>query len=332
MVPEISIIVPVYNTGEYLKKCVLSIQQQELSNIEIILVDDGSQLKTAKICDELAQGDTRIKVIHKKNEGVSIARNTGVKLAKGNYIGFVDSDDWIAPQMYATMLQGLTRHNADMVLCDATTICPEKKEIIDTFTCFPTSILKEKGDINPHELLEIAGSACRCLYKHELIEKNNITFPIGLKLSEDRIFNIKAIGNCRCLYYIKKSFYFRLIRRGSAVNSFHPDLIDTIVHARHETMFQLQHLWPQSYQAIYERQTVWAFYGALTNYFNLKAPLSIPQRINYIRTICDNEILQKALNSIHATDLRARLIKGKHVHILSIIALAQTLKNILIHK
>lgn len=332
MAPEISIIVPVYNTGEYLKKCVLSIQQQELFNIEIILVDDGSRLETAKICDELAQGDIRVKVIHKHNEGVSIARNAGIMFAKGNYIGFVDSDDWIAPKMYATMLRELIRHNADLVLCDATTVRPGKKEMIDTFSCFPTSILKEKKAINPRELLEIAGSACRCLYKRELIERNNITFPVGLKLSEDRIFNIKAIGSCRRLYYIKKSFYFRLIRQGSAVNSFHPDLIDTILHARHETMTQLQRFWPQSYQTIYERQTVWAFYGALINYFNLKAPLSIQQRFSYIRTICNNEVLQDALNSIHAADLKARLIKGKHVHILSIISLIQSLKNLLNRK
>lgn len=99
----VSIIVPVYNTGKYLYKCLDSILNQTLQEIELILVDDGSDDNSGAICDFYSERDKRVRVIHKKNEGVSIARNVGMQAAKGEYIGFVDSDDWIEKEMYQEM-------------------------------------------------------------------------------------------------------------------------------------------------------------------------------------------------------------------------------------
>ena len=99
-VPKVSIIVPVYKVEKYLRKCIDSIINQTLKDIEIILVDDGSPDNCGKICDEYAAKDTRIKVIHKENGGLSSARNAGMEVAEGEYIGFVDSDDWIESDMY----------------------------------------------------------------------------------------------------------------------------------------------------------------------------------------------------------------------------------------
>lgn len=115
--PKISVIVPVYNVEEYLRKCVQSIIDQTYSNIEIILVDDGSKDGSGYICDEFAKQDRRVKVIHKPNGGVSSARNTGLAVAAGDWIGWVDSDDWIEPSMFATLLERATACDADIAVC-----------------------------------------------------------------------------------------------------------------------------------------------------------------------------------------------------------------------
>ena len=101
---KVSVIVPVFNTGKYLYKCIDSILNQTYKNIEILIIDDGSEKYTADICDDLADKDTRIRVFHKKNEGVSVARNYGLNLIEGDFIGFVDSDDWIDRHMFESLV------------------------------------------------------------------------------------------------------------------------------------------------------------------------------------------------------------------------------------
>lgn len=113
----VSIIVAVYNIEEYLQRCVDSILAQTYRNLEIILVDDGATDSSGRICDEYAQKDERIQVIHKKNGGLSDARNAGMDVAKGDYIGFVDGDDWIEPDMYRAMVTACEREQAQIAAC-----------------------------------------------------------------------------------------------------------------------------------------------------------------------------------------------------------------------
>lgn len=111
----ISVVVPIYNVENYLEKCIKSIQKQTYHNIEIILVDDGSTDMSGKICDEFKKVDFRVKVIHQKNSGLTVARRNGVSLATGKYVGFVDGDDWIEPDMYEYMLNKAISDNSDIV-------------------------------------------------------------------------------------------------------------------------------------------------------------------------------------------------------------------------
>lgn len=115
--PELSIIVPVYKVERYLPKCIDSILAQTFTDFELILIDDGSPDRCGQICDEYAAKDERITVIHQENKGVSAARNAGLDIAKGTYIGFVDSDDWIEPEMYMAMMNTTSKESADVVLC-----------------------------------------------------------------------------------------------------------------------------------------------------------------------------------------------------------------------
>lgn len=115
---KISVIVPVYNVEKYIAQCIESILCQTYQNIELILVNDGSQDDSGKICDEYAGKDSRIRVIHQVNRGLSVARNAGLDIASGDYIAFVDSDDFIKPNMYELLLSAMKKNNSDMVLCN----------------------------------------------------------------------------------------------------------------------------------------------------------------------------------------------------------------------
>lgn len=114
----ISVIIPVYKAEKYIERCICSILRQTFQNIEVILVDDGSPDKSGEICDMWALKDKRIKVIHQKNAGAGAARNAGLRVAKGEYIGFVDSDDWIEPQMYEVMYNAIEKYSADVGMCN----------------------------------------------------------------------------------------------------------------------------------------------------------------------------------------------------------------------
>lgn len=114
----ISVIIPVYKAEKYIERCIFSILRQTFQNIEVILVDDGSPDKSGEICDMWALKDKRIKVIHQKNAGAGAARNAGLRVAKGEYIGFVDSDDWIEPQMYEVMYNAIEKYSADVGMCN----------------------------------------------------------------------------------------------------------------------------------------------------------------------------------------------------------------------
>lgn len=121
--PKISIIVPVYNAEKYLRECVESVLHQTLSDLELILVDDGSTDSSPAFCDAFAAQDVRVKVIHKPNGRAASARNAGLRIASGDYVAFVDADDWISPDMYEKMLQT----NADVTLCDYVRFQGEKQ-------------------------------------------------------------------------------------------------------------------------------------------------------------------------------------------------------------
>ncbi|MGE8204570.1 glycosyltransferase family 2 protein [Heyndrickxia sp. NPDC080065] len=130
MDPKISVIVPVYKVEPYLHKCIDSILAQTFSYFELILVDDGSPDRCGEICDHYAKSDPRVKVIHKENGGLSSARNAGLKMAKGQYIGFVDSDDYIDKKMYEILYTSAKLHSSDVVVCDVVKVDADKKTVL----------------------------------------------------------------------------------------------------------------------------------------------------------------------------------------------------------
>ena len=320
---KVSIIVPIYNVGIYLKKCIESILNQTLAEIEVILVNDGSTDDSGLICDSYAQKDSRIRVIHKKNEGVSIARNVGIEAAQGEYIGFVDADDWIDVDMYSALYNLAEVNVADIVMCDARTVYDNRDCEPDTILQLESSMLLNKEDIFPSLLTELAGTAWRCIYKKELLKEYSIVFPIGLRFSEDRIFNIYAFGNMKKMYYTKKAYYNRYVREGSAVNKYYDNMIDIVLDGRNRIFKAVDDVWygSKDYKKQYEKQISGLIYSAINSVFYKDSKLSGKDKYLAVKDICNREQVIKTIKASHKTDLRARAIINKNILLLCVIAM-----------
>ena len=209
----ISVIVPVYNILDCLERCVKSICGQTWENLEILLVDDGSSDGTEKLCDELAQKDGRIRVFHKENGGSSSARNLGIQEARGEWLGFVDSDDWIEPQMYerllkAAVLSGVPIAQASRDEIDETgerrpDVCvPPKEEVTRSAEEFLRTLLLHEGDC----------SFCTKLVKKELFRGR--IFPEG-RLNEDFYLLVDMLGTGAPVHIVPEQMYHVFYRTGS---------------------------------------------------------------------------------------------------------------------
>ena len=218
MTPDVSVIVPVYNVEKYLPRCVKSIIDQRVKNIEILLINDGSTDSSGEICDKFAELDNRIKVIHKKNGGLSDARNAGLDIAKGKFIGFIDSDDYVHPEMYKILLEGITNNDCDIAECGFEEVFSEGAEINN----YIDSIGSGKIYFRKQAILSsIMDHHCRTyvwnkLYKRELWEK--IRFPYG-KIYEDVFTTHKVINEATKLIKFEQVLYYYFQREGSIVNS-----------------------------------------------------------------------------------------------------------------
>ncbi len=215
----ISIIVPVYNVKEYLEKSVKSIINQTYKNIEIILVDDGSTDGSDKLCDKLAKIDNRIKVIHKINGGVSQARNVGIDIAKGEYISFVDSDDFVTQDFCETLYNVLKENDADISSVKFRMIRENGEKIYengedkDKLVPIKTKVY-EGNDIIKETLLmkSFKSYACTKLYKKEIFEKHRFKENINY---EDLLFNYEVMKNTKKVAYINKECYLYVKRKNS---------------------------------------------------------------------------------------------------------------------
>ncbi len=217
--PKISIIVPIYNVEKYLEKCIQSILNQTFNDFELILVDDGSPDGCADICDKYQAVDTRVQVIHKKNGGLSDARNAGLELARGDYIGFVDSDDFIAENMYELLYENIQNSHADIAICNYTRV-DEQDNLIDKKDAYyiPDYRCYEQEEFVEEMVQEYGGYfvvTVNKLYKKEIFE--NLRFPIG-KQHEDEFLIHRIIGKCHKIVCIKEVLYFYLQREGSIMN------------------------------------------------------------------------------------------------------------------
>lgn len=212
---KISVIVTIYNIKPYLERCVTSIREQTYSNLEIILVDDGSTDGSGAVCDRLAEEDKRIVVIHKQNGGPSEARNVGTKAATGEYIAYVDGDDWIDKKMYQSMLYVLKTYNADIAVCRYRCILPQgiKDDSTEKIVVFEGREAL-KAHIEEEEAYQIQNAAWNKLYRRDFAQE--VQFAEG-KLYEDIVYTAKLLSKAKRTVYLDKAYYNYVMNREGSI-------------------------------------------------------------------------------------------------------------------
>lgn len=237
--PIVSIIVPVYKTMDYLDQCVQSLLSQTYPNLEILLVDDGSPDECPELCDAYAARDSRVRVIHKENGGLSSARQAGIWNASGEYIMVVDSDDWIAPETVTLCVEAAQRDHADCVMFGYTREYPGKS--IDTLLFNGdfsyNSILSEEKihrrivglvgeELREPQRIDSLSSVCMKLYRAEVARKGRIVSERVVGTSEDTIFNLYALDGCRISYINCCFYHYRKNNNQSITMAYKPGLAD----------------------------------------------------------------------------------------------------------
>lgn len=203
----LSIIVPVYNAEKYLSRCIESIITQEFTDWELLSVDDGSTDGSDIICDKYASESERISVIHQENQGVSIARNTGIRSAKGEWVGFVDADDYIEPEMYSVLLSAAIDSGADLSWCD---LFSEERETTHTITSIEVS--ESKIDILRSLLRDgWGGLSMNKIYHIGLFKKHKLLFPQNITYAEDLLFTVHAFLCSNTYVKVPRPLYHSLL-------------------------------------------------------------------------------------------------------------------------
>ncbi|APC49616.1 hypothetical protein BME96_16080 [Virgibacillus halodenitrificans] len=305
--PKVSIIIPIYNSEEFLDKCIKSVINQTYSNLEIILVNDGSTDKSLEICRKFKKIDSRIILIDKENGGVSTARNTGLDIATGDYIGFVDSDDFISNKMYQKMIESMIQNNSDVVECGY-------------FTCD-----SKYKNIKIHELRDsIIDGEYQCSYMY--LSKTNTTnynvnklykkslfdhlrYP-GYKFSEDYWVNTKIFFKCQRKVTLKECFYYYVMNDQSAVRK------DFEYNKRIDTIKAAQDLYEFHYHRYPDLCPFIALYicgYVLTFYFNLN--MNTTNNKIYKQEL--REIFKKYFPEIKNEALGQIKFKGLYIYMLA---------------
>lgn len=285
----ISIIIPVYNVSQYLNECIQSVINQSYQNFECILIDDGSSDGSEIICDQWTQHDNRIRVIHQPNQGVSKARNKGIAEAQGEYIAFIDSDDWIDSNYLNTLLRPIEESNVDLVVCGL-----QQHYSNETFKnySYKTGIIhierqdtKAFTDINKKFLL--FGPVIK-LYKRTIIQTHNIHFPPEYTYGEDLLFNYNYLEYVKAIYIIDQCLYhYRIIGSGtlSSIKRINQFEIDYAQWNILKDFFYKKNLWNDySISYLYHRLW-WCMYDAIFAFPERLKGKSIKCKIQYIKQI-----------------------------------------------
>lgn len=301
--PRVTIVVPVYNVEQYLDQCLESLTKQTYSDIQIVLVDDGSTDSSGRICDVWSKSDARINVIHQANRGLSAARNNGLSIARGEYIEFVDSDDYVEKELIETLVQTIDKTGADAAIfefdCinDSTGIASQNPEARN----FPQSNKMSGKETLMHLLKgDIDNHAWRYLAAKHLFTDNGILFPEN-KHFEDIYTSYKVYGNANTIALVHKTLYHYRIRKGSILHSknitqSYRDAEDGFI----ERGISLSHWYPELCEANKQALACWLIHLAWENTLkrNHKARKELADYIDFVNESIKKNISLKLLMSL----------------------------------
>lgn len=315
-VPKVSVVIPVYNTEKYLKHCIESLTHQTLKEIEIIIVDDGSKEQCALLCDELAKSDERIRVIHKKNEGQGLARNTGINASVGEYIGFVDSDDYVDLKMYETLYTVAQKNDADIVMSGISFVGGNtfskageyiEKNYFDNETIFENENVKQLilGVVGalPHEPDDsrYGVSVCKNIFKGSLLRGGKTNFVSERKIiSEDAIFMVDFLSQTKKAVGISGAFYRYRRNDQSFSKQYRNDRFEKVLIFLTELEEHIKETFTRDEYDIYLKRLIQGYARILCSQEIMYAS---EQKTDYLtlckrlKTICENELILGTLKS-----------------------------------
>lgn len=303
--PKLSFVVITYNTREdYLKKSLNSIINQTYNNIEIIIVDDGSTNGTEKLCDEYANIDNRIKVIHQKNSGAGVARNVGIENAHGDWIAFVDSDDWISSTM-AEEIQKYFSVKQDIISFGYVDYIGNKykEQVYGNLECIQfnpaefdyiqLAIMKDEAMSEKYPMF--FGAVWNCVYKRSFLNENNIRFVAELRRAQDAVFNLHAIEKAKNIMYLKQSFYYYRIHNESICHRFatEPQIYDALINELYK-FCELNRKNERFYKAYDNFRATFLLESIKLHYFHKDNPNTKKERIVQL----DNSIKKEPYKSL----------------------------------
>ena len=306
---KVSVIMPVYNAEKYLAKAIESMLKQTLQEIELILVDDGSKDSSGKICDKYAAKDERITVIHKENEGACIARNTGIKKARGKYIQLVDADDYIENNMLEEQYEVAEKTKAEVVMCGMKFDIHQKNgQVITSESAYRDMVLNNKDEIKPifMDLFDnlLFNYTHNKLYNAEFLKKNNLKFTEWLPIDQDTNFNIDVFRKLNKLTITTKAYYHYVKTfEESIVTRYHVNKFKVRTY-RYDRLKQLLIDW-DIYNDANKKKLDLMYVHYVIECFELycheKCNLSFKDKKKEIKNILGTVQVKEAVNGIEAT-------------------------------
>lgn len=299
--PCYSVIVPVYNAEKTLARCVQSILQQAPQDLELILVNDGSQDGSGPLCDELARQDARIRVVHQPNRGASAARNAGLELARGHYIQFVDADDWVLPGLYQAAGQLLTPQ-VDLLIFGVQNIPPVPEPKL------PDALYASLGELRSdfkRYLVDTGQFACpyNKFYSRQLI--GTLRFDVSLPINEDFMFNLQVLKHCGAVRMIPQEYYaYDQSNLNSLSRSLRTDFLQ-VEQATRSTFeeFCLHYgLSPQQFEGLLSARMGQTALAQMSHLMERRGPLSLRQYCRIIRQLLAEPRYRQALAHKFAAD------------------------------
>lgn len=308
--PVVSVIVPVYKTELYLEQCVESILNQTYSNLEVILVDDGSPDRCPEICDTYASGDKRIQVIHKENGGPSSAREAGIKRATGDYLMVVDSDDWIDAESIAACIDVALRHNADCVIFGYVREFAGRSvftslfnqdfsyELSDSEKLVHRRIIGQIGaELAAPQQIDSLSSICMKLYRTSVCRNGRIVSERVVGTSEDTIFNLYALDGCKISYVNKCFYHYRKTNTQSITTQYKPALAE-----KWDVMYDIMQEYirdsdrAETYQTPFLNRVACGMIGLGLN--EISGPESLFEKSKKMRAILEKPLYQAAFSQL----------------------------------
>lgn len=316
---KVSVIVPVYTVEpNYLKECILSIMHQSLKDIEIILVDDGAPAENGRILDAYANIDSRIVVIHKQNDGVSVARNTGLKAATGKYVTFVDSDDYIDEYNLEIVFSQAEKMELELLMWGTYKLYPDEKVVygpyiddIELFNEKQKEQLELKTMVGTLPIYDYpcskygSGSCCSKLYLLSFLRENQLLYPIGIERAEDVNFNIRVFEAAERIGYLNKHLYYYRQISSSATYKYRENGIKVFTGALNGLYdFLVRNEKSEYFMQVYYMRCMFFFLESMDmDYTNPNNPKPYFKRMQEMRQVRKSEPYKEAFEKLDPKNL-----------------------------